>query len=53
LGLADRNTIMERGIDGTRVYLIRVSFLEKDEEELGLCDDPDVKPRPPSDYLLW
>jgi hypothetical protein len=30
-------------MDGTSVYFIRVSFLEKKEEkELELCDDPDV-----------
>ena len=40
----DRIAIIERGMDGTSVYLIRVSFLEKNEEqELELCDDPDVK----------
>ena len=41
-------------MDGTSVYLIRVSFLEKNEgKELVLCDDPDVAPiLPPSEYLL-
>ena len=30
-------------MDGTSVYFIRVSFLEKNEEkELELCDDTDV-----------
>ncbi len=30
-------------MDGTSVYLIRVSFLEKNEEKgFELCDDPDV-----------
>jgi len=30
-------------MDGTSVYFIRVSFLEKNEEkELETCDDPDV-----------
>jgi hypothetical protein len=30
-------------MDGTSVYLIRVSFLERNEEkELKLCDDSDV-----------
>jgi hypothetical protein len=28
----DRIAIIERGMDGTSVYLIRVSFLEKNEE---------------------
>jgi len=32
LGLIDRIAIIERGIDGTIVYLIKVSFLEKNEE---------------------
>jgi len=30
--LIDRIAIIERGIDGTIVYLIKVSFLEKNEE---------------------
>lgn len=32
LGLIDRTAIIERGIEGTIVYLIKVSFLEKNEE---------------------
>ncbi len=37
-------------MDGTSVYLIRVSFLEKNEEKgLELCDDPDVG----LFFLLW
>jgi hypothetical protein len=32
VGLIDRIAIIERGIDGTIVYLIKVSFLEKNEE---------------------
>jgi hypothetical protein len=35
LGLADRIAIIERGIDGTSVYLIRTSYLENNV--LDLC----------------
>ena len=40
LGSADRIAITKRGIDGTSVYLIRISFLEKkDNEGVGLLWD--------------
>jgi hypothetical protein len=42
VGLIDRIAIIERGIDGTIVYLIKVSFLEKNEER-GLELDVDVR----------
>jgi hypothetical protein len=35
LGLADKIAIIERGIDGTSVYLIRTSYLENNV--LDLC----------------
>jgi hypothetical protein len=41
LGLIDRTAIIERGIEGTIVYLIKVSFLEKNEER-GLEPDAGV-----------
>ena len=37
LGLADKIAIIERGIDGTSVYLIRTSYLENNV--LDLCNN--------------
>jgi hypothetical protein len=36
LGLADKIAIIERGINGTSVYLIRISYLENNV--LDLCN---------------
>ncbi len=38
----DRTAIIERGMDGTIVYLIKVSFLKKNEER-GLELDADAR----------
>jgi hypothetical protein len=35
--LVDRIAIIERGIDGTSVYLIRISYFE-DNKDLDLCN---------------
>jgi hypothetical protein len=39
LGLIDRIAIIERGIEGTSVYLIRISYLENKSLDLGNDDD--------------
>ena len=49
LGLIDRTAIIDRGIDGTSVYLIKVSFLKKDKER-GL--ELDVNDRRAKLFLL-
>jgi hypothetical protein len=40
LGLIDRIAIIERGIEGTSVYLIRISYLECNKD-LDFSDNDD------------
>lgn len=50
LGLADKIAIIERGIDGTSVYLIRISYLEN--SVLDLCSRLFIFYSPPVLFII-